>query len=57
MGIKGTITFLLRDVTVLPHIAKDESEKQEKLHKMNEIDIQTVLPLLTAPSQIMASQE
>jgi hypothetical protein len=55
MGIKGVITLLLSDEIVLPQIAKDESEKQEKLHKMNEIDIQMVLPLLTAPSQMMAS--
>lgn len=52
----GVTRFLLRDVTVLPQIAKLCPENRQNAHAMKLSDIQVVLPLRTAPSQIMASQ-
>ncbi len=50
------IMFLLSEVTVLPHSAKDVSSNAENAHATNETDIHTVLPERTAPSQIIASK-
>ena len=55
-GSRGVITFLFSEVTVLPQIAKAVPSKAEKAQAINEIDIQSVLPDLTAPSQMMASR-
>ena len=55
-GRIGVIMFLLSEVTVLPHSAKDVSSNAENAHATNETDIQTVLPERTAPSQIIASK-
>ncbi len=48
---KGTVI----DATVFPQTAKLVSVNEKKLHATKEIDIQSVLPLLTAPSQMSAS--
>ena len=48
--------FLLNEVTVLPHSAKDVSSNAENAHATNETDIHRVLPERTAPSQIIASK-
>ena len=56
VGSSDVITFLLSEAIVLPQIAKAVSSKAENAQKINEMDIQSVLPDLTAPSHIIASR-
>lgn len=49
------MTFRLREVIVFPQKAKEPFLKLVMDHEMNPTDIERVFPLLTAPSQIMAS--
>ena len=50
-------TFLLSEVIVFPQRAKEQSLKLSIAHAAKESDIQLVFPLLTAPSQIIPSNE
>ena len=51
----GVMTFRLSEVMVLPQKAKEPFLKFVIDHETKPIDIERVFPLLTAPSQIMAS--
>ena len=53
-GRRGVITFLRSEVTVFPHIAKAHSSKEPEAQMTNPRDMESVLPLLTAPSQMIA---
>ena len=55
-GQSGFSMFLRRDVTVFEQIAKFPSGKEAIAQQTKDKNIQSVFPLLTAPSQIMASR-
>ena len=52
----GVTILRRREVTVLPHRAKEVLSKAENAHAVKETDMHIVFPLRTAPSQIIASR-
>ena len=54
--VSGETRLRRKEVTVLPHSAKVPSSKALSAQNTNDSDIQSVLPLRTAPSQMTASR-